>query len=260
MPTSAHKPPSSGNQAQPISVGESLPSLANAWNVELRQLEGHYRELQEDSAFLTDLNDAIRDVPEFLGVQFTHVSDLRLYRCLLYLFTRTFRPHVFVETGVLNGFSSAFILLAMKHNQAGTLFSVDLPPVDERIRAQGTGALPQGKGPGWAIPAGLRSRHQLSLGDARVVLPQLLERHRPLDVFLHDSDHSYEHMMFEMSLAWSYLRSAGWLLCDNVEANDSFFEFVRGVDAISSVAASFDSPERTWKHGMARKPGSRQHG
>jgi predicted O-methyltransferase YrrM len=232
-----------------------LPRLTKAWEVPLDRLQGFYDELQESRAFLADLNRAIQDVPEFAGVQFSHISELRLYRCLLYLHTRAFRPEIFVETGVLNGFSSAFILLAMEHNAAGTLDSVDLPPADERIRAQGTGPLPRGKGPGWAIPDGLRTRHRLSLGDARILLPQILHRLGSIDVFLHDSDHSYEHMMFEMALTWPYLRPGGWLLCDNVEQNEAFFEFVRGVNTSSFVTASFDSLARTWKHGMARKHG-----
>jgi predicted O-methyltransferase YrrM len=260
LPTTTQKAASSGIQPEPISVEATLPQLARDWNVSLEQLQRHYRDLQDSTEFLSAINHAIRHVPEFSGVQFTHVSELRVYRCLLYLFTRTFRPEVFVETGVLNGFGSAFILLGMLHNDVGTLISIDLPPVDERILAQGTGALPQTKNPGWAIPDNLRSRHQLALGDARTLLPQILEHHQPLDAFLHDSDHSYEHMMFEMSLAWSYLRPGGWLLCDNVEANDSFSDFVSGVGATSLIAASFDCPERTWQHGMARKNAPDQHG
>jgi predicted O-methyltransferase YrrM len=243
-----------------IAVKECFPQLAQAWDIPQDRLQVSYDNLEKSHAFLQDLNRKILDVPEFASVQFRNVSELRLYRCLLYLFTRTFRPEVFVETGVLNGFSSAFILLAMEHNQFGTLHSIDLPPMDDRIRAQGTGPLPQGKTPGWVIPESLRARHQLFLGDARILLPQVLERHGPVDVFLHDSDHSYEHMMFEMSLAWSYLRPEGWLLCDNVEQNDAFSDFVRGVGASSFVAASFDSPERTWKHGIARKQLTDPHG
>jgi predicted O-methyltransferase YrrM len=246
-------PASGGGLAKPTTIEDDLPRLANAWDIPLDRLTAYYKDLQESTTFLADFNRAIQHVPEFAGVQFRHVSELRLYRCLLYLFTRTFRPEVFVETGVLNGFSSAFVLLAMEHNHTGALYSIDLPPVDERILAQGTGPLPQGKQPGWAIPDSLRVRHHLSLGDARILLPQILEHHGPLDAFLHDSDHSYQHMMFEIALAWSYLRSGGWLLCDNVEQNDAFLDFVRGVNASSFVAASFDSPERTWKHGMARK-------
>jgi predicted O-methyltransferase YrrM len=234
-------------------VEETLPQLAKAWDTRLDQMKATYQELQDATSFLGALNSAIQDVPEFSGVQFRHVSELRLFRCLLYLFTRTFRPEIFVETGVLNGFSSAFILQAMKDNGVGMLYSIDLPPLDERIRRQGTGALPTGKQPGWSIPAELRSRHQLVLGDARILLPEILREKKPLDAFLHDSDHSYEHMMFEMSMAWSYLRPSGWLLCDNVEANDSFTDFVRGVGASSCVVASFNAPDRIWKHGMVNK-------
>jgi predicted O-methyltransferase YrrM len=243
--------PVSRNQ---ISIEGTLPLFARAWDVPLDQLNITYKELSDSAEFLSDINRAVRNVPEFSGVQFSHVSEFRVYRCLLYLFTRTFRPRMFVETGVLNGFSSAFILLAMEHNQTGTLFSIDMPPVEERIRAQGTGALPAGKAPGWSIPERLRSRQRLLLGDARVLLPDLFEREGSIDAFLHDSDHSYEHMMFEMSLAWSYLQGGGWLLCDNVEANGSFADFARGVGVSGFVAASFDSSERTWKHGMVRKP------
>ena len=251
-PTSESKSVSNGG-AVSKTIEEYLPELSAAWEIALDRLHTYYDELQESHAFLAAINRVILEVPEFEGIQFRNVSELRLYRSLLYLLTRAFCPEVFVETGVLNGFSSAFVLLAMQHNSAGTLHSIDLPPVDERIRMQGTGPLPHGKAPGWAIPDGLRTRHRLSLGDARVLLPQILERQGSIDVFLHDSDHSYEHMMLEMALAWPCLRQGGWLLCDNVEQNRAFSDFVCGVNAISSVAASFDSPERTWKHGMARK-------
>jgi len=234
-------------------VEASLPQLAAAWGTPLRELRAWFDDLAGCETFLADLNHAIEDVTEFAGVQFTSVTELRLYRCLLYLLTRAFRPRVFVETGVLNGFSSAFILLAMEHNGDGALYSIDLPPLEERIRAQGTGPLPKSKTPGWAIPARIATRHHLVLGDARVLLPQILNRYQPVDVFLHDSDHSYEHMMFEMAAAWPYLRTGGWLVCDNVEQNAAFSDFVRGVHASSFIAASFDSPDRTWKHGMARK-------
>lgn len=257
MPVS--KPVSNLQSAVSISIEEQLPQLAAAWETSLEQLQSCYDELRTSHPFLAAINQKIKDVPEFAGVHFTDVSEFRVYRCLLYLLTRVVRPETFVETGVLNGFSSAFILLAMQHNAAGTLYSIDLPSDDERIRAQGTGPLPQGMQPGWAIPDELRDRHHLLLGDARILLPQILERERPLDVFLHDSDHSYDHMMFEMSLAWPHLRPGGWLLCDNVEQNDAFFDFVRASDAKSFVAASFDSPGRTWKHGMARKHRSEKY-
>ena len=241
------------NTAISLTLEQYFPVLATDWEITPARLHAYYRDLQECREFLAAINDAVRDVPEFSGVQFQHVAELRAYRSLLYLFTRVFCPEVFVETGVLNGFGSAFILLGMLHNGKGTLYSVDLPPADARIFEQGTGHLPQGRGPGWLIPSMVRSHHRLRLGDAKTLLPELMAEHHPLDAFLHDSDHCYTHMMFELSLAWLYLRSGGWLLCDNVEQNTAFSDFARGVSGRERVIASFDSPDRVWKHGLMQK-------
>jgi hypothetical protein len=237
-----------------LSVDKFFPLLASSWAVPLAQLETYYDELQASKDFLAALNSAIVDVSEFAGVQFQHVNDFRVYRCLLYLFTRTVEPEVFIETGVLNGMGSVFILLAMHHNRKGTLYSIDMPPEDPKIIAQGTTRLPQGKSPGWLIPSDLRDRHNLLLGSAQVLLPQVLSQHSPPDAFLHDSDHCYSHMMFELSLAWHYLRPHGWLLCDNIEQNTAFTDFVKGVGCKESIISSFDGPERVWKHGLVQKP------
>ena len=231
-----------------------LPLLAERWGVPVKLLEGYYADLQSSDELLSALNELIRDEPRFAGVQFRHVRELRVYRSLLYLITRVVRPKVFVETGVLNGFSSTFILLGMRHNGQGILRSIDLPPDDPRIIAQGTTPLPQGRAPGWAIPGFLRDRHVLVLGEAQVLLPRILAEHRPLDIFLHDSDHCYSHMIFEMSLAWLYLRPGGWMLIDNVEQNSAFDDLTQGVGCPGFVVSSFDTADRVWRHGLVQKP------
>jgi len=231
-----------------------LPKLATAMDIPLETLKGYYSELRSSVDFLGDLNTAVANVPEFPGVHFDDVDDLRLYRCLLYVVTRAVQPNVFIETGTLNGFGSAFILLALRRNGGGILYSIDMPPADARILAQGNPLLPAGKVPGWVIPENLRDQHQLHLGAAEALLPQLLRDVGPADVFLHDSDHSYTHMIFELALAWINIRPQGWILCDNVEANQAFDDFARGAGVKSAVLASFDSPERTWKTGLIQKP------
>jgi len=234
-------------------IDEFLPVLAKYWDISVTRLQTYYDELQASQDFLTALNNAIKGVPEFSGVQFRHVNELRVYRSMLYLLTRIVKPEIFVETGVLNGFGSAFILLAMYRNGKGTLYSIDLPSDELRILAQGTTMLPREKSTGWVIPEGLRGRHELLLGPAQLLLPKILAECAPLDVFLHDSDHSYPHMMFELALAWLYLRPKGWLLCDNIEQNSAFTDFVRGVNGERLIISSFDTPERVWKHGMVQK-------
>lgn len=234
-------------------IDEFLPILARYWNISLTQLQTYYDELQASQDFLAALNNVIKNVPEFSGVRFQHINDLRVYRCMLYLITRVIKPEIFVETGVLNGFSSAFILLAMQRNGRGILYSIDLPSDAPEILEQGTTLLPKGKSTGWVIPAELCERHELLLGPSQILLPQILAQHASLDIFLHDSDHRYPHMMFELALAWLYLRPGGWLLCDNVEQNAVFSDFTRGVNGSALVTASFDSPSRVWKHGLVQK-------
>lgn len=224
--------------------------------VPVAEVERYYGDLVRSDEFLAALNDKIKDVPEFGGKQFQHVDELRVLRTLLYVVMRIAQPAIVVETGVLHGLGSAFILLGLEHNRKGVLHSIDLPPShDDRLLAQGTEALASNKEAGWIIPEGLRSRHRFHVGRAQELLPQVLAAEAPVDVVFHDSDHSYTHMMFEMALGWYHLKPGGWLIVDNIESNDAFTDFARGVRAEPLEAASFDTPERVWKHGLLRANG-----
>jgi hypothetical protein len=236
-----------------LSINQHFPGLASFWGIKETALHGYWDDLNAGTGFLASINDAIRPVPEFNNVQFSNVSQMRAYRCLLYLATRVLRPDVFIETGVHNGMSSAFILLGMQHNQAGHLHSIDLPPVDQRILDQGTNPLPAGRTPGWIIPDDLRSRHTLLLGPAETLLPVVLAEKQRVDIFLHDSDHSYAHIMLEAALAWPKLTGHGCIIVDNIEQNEAFSDFARGVDGKAHTIATFDGPDRVWRHGLLRR-------
>jgi predicted O-methyltransferase YrrM len=240
-----------------INISSSLPALAQYFNLpssSATSLEQYYKDLRDDSRFLSEINQNVCGVESFGTKSFTDVSELRLYRSLLYLTTRIIKPSVFVETGVLNGFGSAFILLALEHNNHGRLISVDLPSDDEEIIRQGTGRLPVNKKTGWVIPEFLRGRHELLLGAAETLLPEVLNKEAPVDMFLHDSDHSYVHMMFEMCLALRFLRPGGLLISDNVEQNFAFYDLARAVQARTLLLNSFCQPDRTWQHGLMIRP------
>ena len=128
----------------------------------------------------------------------------------LYVVVRVTRPRVIVETGVASGLSSAHILRALAANGTGTLYSIDLPNVQEGS------VLPQGRPPGWIVPDSMRGSWRLQLGDARSLLPELLTALGRVDLFLHDSDHSYEHMAFEFAQAVPRLADGGLLMSDDV--------------------------------------------
>jgi predicted O-methyltransferase YrrM len=152
----------------------------------------------------------------------------------LYTLVRELKPEIAVETGVCNGFSTAFLLLALDRNDMGELHSLDLPDVIGEEYDPGTfwegkrgAAIPPGKAPGWVIPAELRARWQLVLGRSREELPPLLERLGPIDFFMHDSEHSYECMHFEFETAWPALREGGILVADDWDWNDAFMELAQ---------------------------------
>ena len=149
---------------------------------------------------------------------------------LLYVLIRAGKPARVLETGIFDGHSSAAILQALEDNGMGELISIDLPAYGaipfSTSRMKET-ALPSGEKPGWVIPDGLRSRHRLILGDAKEYLPRVLEEVKSIDVFLHDSLHTFEHQLFEYSTAWPHLSRGGLFLSDDVFWNTAYHRFCR---------------------------------
>ena len=154
-------------------------------------------------------------------------------RTYLYAILRTLKPKIAVETGVANGFSTAFALLALERNEEGHLYSVDFPREigreEEEGFYQGTGkaGIPPESTSGWLIPEHLRGRWTLRLGRSQDELPPLLESLGTIDSFLHDSEHSFDCMWFEFTSAWPRLREGGVLISDDVNSTEAFPRFAR---------------------------------
>lgn len=148
----------------------------------------------------------------------------------LYAFCRHFEPETVVETGVHYGTSSAFILKALRNNGKGHLYSIDLPDVaytrDDSVIHHD--ALPYKESAGYAVPPNLRKNWTLIIGDSRVELPRLVGDIGvgKIDIFHHDSKHTYEHMLFEYQVAWPALKNGtGLLVSDDVLWNNAFPDF-----------------------------------
>jgi len=140
---------------------------------------------------------------------------------LVYVLVRHARPDVVVETGVGPGGTTAFILLALNHNRRGVLHSIDWPGHDAEVYpALGKAFnvhMPDGFRPGWLVPPWLKSRWQLVMGDSREQLPALLREVDRVDIFMHDSLHTDEHIMMEFDAVLPHMKDAGILLCDDVK-------------------------------------------
>jgi predicted O-methyltransferase YrrM len=144
-----------------------------------------------------------------------HNGDLRLGH-LCYAMARIKRPSLIVETGVCYGVTSAFLLKAIQVNGRGVLHSIDLPPL--------------GKGAddfvGRLVPADLRREWRLHRGRSQDLLAGLVRDHGPVDLFVHDSLHTYRNMRMEFEVITPHLASDALVLADDVEGNSAFAEWV----------------------------------
>jgi predicted O-methyltransferase YrrM len=157
---------------------------------------------------------------------------------VLYVLVSIFKPEVVVKTGVANGVSSFFILRALEQNSRGKLYSIDLHYRDGI-------SVPIGKELGWIIPEELRNRWLLVLGESTKVLPKLLKKLGTIDIFFHDSRHTYKTMMKEYGIVWPFLKDGGLLLSHDVKSNDAFLDFVDSTKTKPIVVGNV---------GIARKP------
>lgn len=169
---------------------------------------------------------------------FGHAGDYDIF--VLYMLTKIIKPEIVVETGVASGRSSAAILQALYENQKGRLYSIDLPQyydgdqpgfyTTNEGNSELKGFVPSGRKPGWIVPDYLRERWELVLGDAKVELPKLISQFENIDIFYHDSDHSYEHMMFEFQTVWPLINEGGFLVSDDIKWNSSFTDFSQKIN------------------------------
>jgi predicted O-methyltransferase YrrM len=147
---------------------------------------------------------------------------------LAYAVTRAVRPDAVVETGVAMGLTSAYILAALSDNGRGELHSIDLPP-PRMVAADLVGA---------AIPPALRGRWRYHWGSSgRLLSGVLRETAGGRRVFLHDSDHSYRNMRWELETAWRALSPGDVLLCDDANFHTGFVDAVRGLAGEPRLAA-----------------------
>ena len=186
-------------------------NLANFLGLEKSEVKEYLRETDDVTRTMLKLTENAE-----LG---TMLSPLR--GPIVYVCTRALKPAVMVETGVASGSSTCYILHAMELNQKGLLYSMDLPNADRGA------SVPKGKEIGWLVPLKLRHRWRLILGRSREKLPLLLKDLEGINAFLHDSEHTYETMMFEYETAWLYLKREGLLLSDDIHWNRAFYEFVK---------------------------------
>lgn len=129
----------------------------------------------------------------------------------IYSIIRELKPNIIIETGIDRGVSSTYILLALKKNGKGKLVSIDK---DVNV--------------GQLIPDELKVFWEQLVGKTSEVLPTL--NIRDIDIFLHDSLHTYDNMLFEYRWAYPRLKDGGLLLSHDIGTNNSFYDFAEEIN------------------------------
>jgi hypothetical protein len=184
-----------------------------------------------DEEGLAEIDAAVRERAERLGPDLpfpiAHNAAPSLAR-LCYALCRALRPAAVLETGVAYGVSSSFLTQALALNGAGRLHSVDREPVRATVDGY-IGAL---------VPEQLRSRWTLHRGTSRRLLPGLLPQLDGLALFIHDSQHTYRNVSWELRTVSPHLVLPAAIVVDDVAGNRAFQDWVeRSRPAYSAVVA-----------------------
>jgi hypothetical protein len=176
--------------------------VAEATGSDLAHIKSYLAEPSEDVALIEDLSERLeqrgdRDPCPMFG-----------RRLGWYALIRHARPSLVVETGTHDGLGTTLIAHALRRNadegHPGRLWTFD---IDD--------------GSGWLVPDDLRELIDFHFGDSATTLPQMLAG-ADVEVFIHDSAHTYEHELFELELAVSHRPPDGMtLISDNAHVTDA---------------------------------------
>lgn len=125
-----------------------------------------------------------------------------------YALLRALKPRHVVESGVDKGLGSCVIAAALLRNAEegapGRLTGLDINPDS-----------------GYLVTGRYAEVADLVLGDSLQTIPRLST---PVDVFMHDSNHSAEHERAEFAAVESHLADGAVLLSDNATETDELIE------------------------------------
>lgn len=181
--------------------------LQKILNTTDKKIEQYFHESQE---FWNEINEKQEKAHAYERMSLERLQIL--YSCV-----REIAPNIMVETGVAGGSTSYFILSAMKINGKGKLFSIDIDnPIWHDHKEYKVG---------WLVPSHLQKNWTLKIGDSKNDLKPLVDSLEKIDIFFHDSDHSYQHMLYEFQTVFPYLNPDKIILSDDINLNSSIGEF-----------------------------------
>jgi predicted O-methyltransferase YrrM len=191
-----------------VSITYQLYLLSRWLGLDISKISSYLSEIKNNHRFLDELNGQLGK-ENYGQIAFPES---------LYVLVRLTKPKIILETGVSAGVSSAYLLQALDDNNDGKLYSIDYPnyAIIEAKPVSQTG---------FAVPTCLKNRWSLLEGKSIDVLPTLNRNLDGIDIFIHDSEHSYENMKFEYEEVWDNINYGGLLISHDINDNKAFREF-----------------------------------
>src|ERR1700730_172754 len=148
---------------------------------------------------------------------------------LLYALIRRGRPRVVVEAGVANGHSTVISLSALQANAFGEFHSFDISNSVGSLLRDAERAR-------WTL-------HVCPPRSASTRFRHLVNELGPVDLFFHDSDHSYLGQFADLLSVWPALGPGATVVVDDVNEAWAFFDFAR--EHHGAAIGLFDSRKLT---------------
>ena len=181
-------------------IKQAYPEVPSS---EIEKIEGEYSVLRTELARrCATMRDQL-EYPDWYAIE--HGTSF-----ILYAVCRLLVPGRVLESGVANGHSTFFFLQAMIKNGGGSLHSVDISSNVGQLLTEEERA-------NWSL-------HVLTAPQRRS-FAHIVDTVSPVDLFFHDSDHTYGWQMFEYKIAQEALNPEGIILSDDVDHSLAFFDF-----------------------------------
>jgi len=172
--------------------------------------------IEEARDWLCNWNKFVKEATPDAPVEWNSGEGLSIF---LYVSVKVLKPALVVETGTANGTSSAAILAALHSNNFGRLETFDIYKFGLNY-----------------VPDYLKNRVQSHVLSDRAGLEQWMIENKKIItencIFFHDSNHSFEHQIWEYEKAKMY--GFGHLISDDIDDSFAFIktQFVNKIVAI----------------------------
>jgi hypothetical protein len=167
------------------------------------EIEAYFREIETDAGLAIHIAMTTSNTPALRSVYDGKPRFGR--RVAWYALVRALRPQHVVETGTDVGLGSLVLAAALLKNESGTLTTVDITDYSGDLIG------------------GIYATVITQVKDDSVAA--LKELDRTINIFIHDSLHTYDHEYRELQAAEGNLATDGLLLSDNAHASNACSDY-----------------------------------